>query len=173
MRAARRRARVLGDAEGRDAQPGPELQGTRHGDGGGRRPGAKGRRGWCARAPGTSVRRWRTAARVEAWRSPSWRRRTANPLKLRQIAALRRRHPARGRGHRRRAAAGAGDRGGGRRLPGRGQPGPRDLRGRRHDRARARPRRSGARRRARGARRRRDGQRRGLRHALARRATWR
>ena len=62
---------------------------------------------------------------------------------------LRRRRAARRRGHRRRPPAGAGDRRGRRRLPGRGQLGPRDLRGRRHDRPRARPRRSGARRRAR------------------------
>ena len=34
----------------------------------------EGRRAWCARAPGISVRRWPTAAGVEAWRSPSWRR---------------------------------------------------------------------------------------------------
>ena len=46
------------------------------------------RRAWCARAPAISGRRWPTAARVEAWRSPSWRRATANPLKLRQIAAF-------------------------------------------------------------------------------------
>ena len=69
-----RRARVLGDAEGRDAQPGPELQGARHGDGGRRGPRRRGRRAWCARAPGISGRRWPTAARVEVWRSPSSRR---------------------------------------------------------------------------------------------------
>ncbi len=45
------------------------------------------RRAWCARAPAISGRRWPTAARAEVWRSPSWPASTANPLKLRQIAA--------------------------------------------------------------------------------------
>ena len=95
---------------------------------------------------------------------------TANPLKLRQIADVRRGPAARGRGHRGRAAPGARARGSRRRLPGRGQPGSRDLRGRRHDRPRARPRRPGARRRARRPRRWRAGQRCRLRRCAARRA---
>ena len=172
VRAARPGARVLGHAEGRDAQPGPQLQGARHGDGG--RRGA--RRGRVAR--GVRERRQsRAGAGLQRLASrPGGHRRGGEDRQPAQAAPdrrLRRGRAARGRGHRGRPAAGAGDRRGGWRLPGRGQPGPCDLRGRRHDRARARPRRSGARRRARGRRRRSDGQRRGLRRALARRATWR
>jgi hypothetical protein len=150
VRAARPGARVLGDAEGRDAQPGPELQRARHRDGGsrGRREGGitRGVRERRQSRAGTGLQR--PAAR------PGGHRRGGENCEPAQAAPdrrLRRGCAARGRGHRRRPAAGARDRRGGSRLSGRGQLGSGDLRGRRHDRPRARPRRSGARRRARGS----------------------
>ena len=172
VRAARPGARVLGDAEGGDAQPGPELQGARHGDGG-----SRGARRGCGARGVRERRQSRAGAGVQRRASRPGRHGRGSedrqPAQAAPDRGVRRRRAAGWRGHRGRAAAGAGDRGGGRRLPRRGQPGPRDLRGRRDDRARARSRRSGARRRARVRRRRGDGQRRGLRRCARSPSTWR
>ena len=85
VRVARPGARVLGDAEGRDAQSGPELQGARHRDGGrrGAQPGCD--------APGVRERRQsRAGAGVQRHASRLGvtvvAARTANTHKLRQIA---------------------------------------------------------------------------------------
>ena len=125
--AARPRTRLLADAQDRDVQPGSQLQGARHGDGGGRGRTRRrdARRVRERREPRSGAGLQRRASRVGGH---GRRRKDGQPLQAAPDRGLRRRHPARRGGHRGRARAGAGDRGRGRRLPGRGQPGPRHLR---------------------------------------------
>ena len=87
VRAARPGARVLGDAEDRDAQPGPVLQRTWHGDGrgGGRREGAS--RVVCASAGNLGQALACSGSRRDLGVTVVAAR-TANPLKLRQIGAF-------------------------------------------------------------------------------------
>jgi hypothetical protein len=130
---------ALGDAEGRDAQPGPELQGARHGDGG-----SRGARHGCGARGVRERRESRAGAGFQRLPSrPGGHRRGSENRQPAQAAPdrrLRRGRADRWRGHRGRPTAGARDRGGGSRISGRGQLGSGDLRGCRHDRPRDRSR---------------------------------
>jgi hypothetical protein len=91
--AARSHARMLGDAEGRNAQPGPELQRTRHGDGGSH--------GSAHRSVESGVRERRKSRSGAGLQRPASRpgghRRGRDSRQLAQAAPdrrVRRRHPA-------------------------------------------------------------------------------